>query len=86
MISPLENTIKKLNAVGIGAVRISARGVPHLVTEKSSVTWFWKNRKYRVFMPYPGNGQQTRTDFINAQEVKQFIEQKEKENDSSSSY
>ena len=68
-------TITKLKSIGIGTLRISRAGVPHLLYEDFSVAFFWKHRKFRVFHPYPApNGIQTRNDFKTPNDVRSHLE------------
>lgn len=65
--------VKKLDEIGLGKIRESQRGVPHLVYNGISVVWFWRESKYRVFWPWPSFENQKRRDFAEANEVKKFL-------------
>lgn len=56
---------KKLRALGIGELRWSRAGVPHLVIHnKVSIAYFGYSNCYRVFWPYGvPNGKQHRKTF-----------------------
>jgi len=55
-----------------GELRISRRGVPHIVVSDHSVCWMGRNRVYRVFYPY-GADPQSRKDFVDVAGVQEFL-------------
>lgn len=67
-----DQSTTKLAAIGLGAIRTSARGVVHLVYEDKSVAWFGNGQNYRVFWPYPSSSQK-RQDLYTPEEVRKFL-------------
>lgn len=69
-----ESTRRMLEAIGLGVIRRSRNGVPHLVYDGFSVAYFQTERKYRVFWPLPSFGmEQISTDFRHPEDVRNFI-------------
>lgn len=62
-----------------GTVRISQRGVPHVLVGGYSVCWFHTPKFFRVFWPYGeaawAIGKQENRRFDTLKEVKKFIEE-----------
>lgn len=61
---------------GINAyARISNRGVPHIVINEieASVCYFGRSKTWRVFEPYTGQSDQTKTDFETIDEVEEYL-------------
>ena len=65
-------TADALKALEFGTVRVSQRGVPHVVHEGYSVVWFGRTKVYRVFWPWPGVDQRHR-DFGAPEAVREFL-------------
>jgi hypothetical protein len=71
-----KSTIKKLEELGLGKIRVSRGGVPHIVGTTNgktySIAFFHKSGMYRAFFPYP-HSDQTKIDFKSPESVKTFI-------------
>lgn len=71
-------TTEALKKIGLGTLRTSARGVPHLLFDGAactmSVSYFLSTHKYKVFWPWPDfSGDQKKKHFDTAEEVKAFL-------------
>lgn len=83
-IDKTQDRLEKLSAKLPGShVRVSARGVPHIVGEglAYSIAWFGKHRKYRLFYPY-ASGSQSRRDFKSQDALIWYVAEKWPENES----
>jgi hypothetical protein len=60
-----------------GRLRISQRGVPHILVEYGGTTYslayFSRTDTYRAFFPWPSRGPQERTDFASRAAVLDFF-------------
>jgi len=69
-----KEAFEKLMEIGLGDIRTSKKGVPHLVFNNKSVCWFGKSQVYRVFSPYPASVQEKK-DFKTVGRVVKYLQQ-----------
>lgn len=64
--------VQKLLRVHLGEIRVSKRGVPHLVFKDCSVSYFATKKIFRVFYPWPASSQY-KFDFKTPVDVRKFL-------------
>ncbi len=76
--NPIEKRLTSLTKKIGGEVRISKRGVPHIVIAKGdttySIAYMGRKRFWRVFYPYPSNNQKKKN-FSNIEQLQLFFNQ-----------
>ncbi len=73
-----DDIYKALKDLGRGKIRISSRGVPHVVDNidghfRISIAYFARTKTWRVFWPWPSREEQERKDFKSVEECSNFL-------------